>query len=47
MCRPETVTGGQADQNGAVFYHVEPHCCSLSCPPYEEQEEMTCAVCTR
>ena len=44
---PETVTGGQANQNGAVFYHVEPRCGSLPCPPYEEEKEMTCAVCTR
>ena len=44
---PETVTGGQADQNGALFYHVEPRCGSLPCPPYEEHKEMTCAVCTR
>ena len=46
MCRPETVIGGQADRNGALFYHVEPRCGS-SCPLYEEQKEMTCAVCTR
>ena len=44
---PETVTGGQANQNGALFYHVEPRCGSLLCPPYEEEKEMTCAVCTR
>ena len=44
---PETVTGGQADQNGAMFFHVEPRCGSLPCPPYEEHKEMTCAVCTR
>ena len=42
----ETVIGGQADRNGAVFYHVEPRCCSLSCPPYEEQKEMTRVLCT-
>ena len=43
----ETVIGGQADRNGAVFYHVEPRCGSLPCPPYEEQKEMTCVLCTR
>ena len=43
----ETVAGGQADQNGAVFCHVEPRCGSLPCPPYEEQKEMTCAISTR
>ena len=44
---PEVVTGGHADQNGALFNHVEPRCGSLPCPPYEEQKEVTCAVCTR
>ena len=43
----DTVIGGQADRNGALFFHVEPRCGSLSCPPYEEQKEMTCAVSTR
>ena len=43
----ETVTGGHADQNGAIFYHVEPRCGSLPCPPYDQQKEITCAVCTR
>ena len=44
---PETITGGHANQNGALFYHVEPRCGSLPCPPYDQQKEMTCAVCTR
>ena len=44
---PETVAGGGANQNGASFYHVEPRCGSLPCPPYDQQKEMTCAVCTR
>ena len=43
----ETIIGGHASQNGALFYHVEPRCGSLPCPPYDEQKEMTCAVCTR
>ena len=44
---PEFVPGGFTDQNGVIFYHVEPRCGSLPCPPYEEQKEVTCAVCTR
>ena len=45
---PETADSGHANLAGAVFYHVEPRCGSLPCPPYdEEQKEMTCAVCTR
>ena len=43
----ETITGGHANHNGALFYHVEPRCGSLPCPPYDPQKEMTCAVCTR
>ena len=41
---PETGTG---DRISTVFYHVEPRCDTLPCPPYEEEKEMTCAVCTR
>ena len=44
---PETVLGGHANQNGALFHHVEPRCGSLPCPPYAEEKEMTCVVCTR
>ena len=44
---PETISGGNANHNGALFYHVEPRCGSLPCPPYDQQKEMTCAVCTR
>ena len=43
----ETVAGGGANQNSALFYHVEPRCGSLPCPPYVPEKEMTCAVCTR
>ena len=44
---PETVASGESDQNGALFYHVEPRCGSLPCPPYENTREMTCAVCSK
>ena len=43
----EPAKGGHADHNGALFYHVEPRCGSLPCPPYDQQKEVTCAVCTR
>ena len=43
----EVVAGCQSNENGASFYHVEPRCGCLPCPPYDEQKEMTCAVCTR
>ena len=41
---PETITGGGADRNGALFHHVEARCGSLACPPYENTKELTCAV---
>ena len=43
----ETTSGGQGDQSGGRFYHVEPRCGNLPCPPHEEEKEMTCVVCTR
>ena len=44
---PEKAIGGHVNHNGALFYFVEPRCGSLPCPPYDQQKEMTCAVCTR
>ena len=44
---PETIPGGHTNQNGALFYHIEPRCGSLPCPPYNEQKELTCAVCSK
>ena len=44
---PEAVAGGHANQNGALFRHVEPRCGSLPCPPYGQQKEMTFVFCTR
>ena len=43
----ETEISGVDNDDGALFYFVEPRCGSLPCPPYEEEKEMTCAVCTR
>ena len=43
---PETI-GSATSHNGALFYHVEPRCGSLPCPPYEQEKEMACVVCTR
>ena len=44
---PETIVGGTADDNGALFYFVEGRCGSLKCPPYVDGRELTCAVCTK
>ena len=39
--------GGHPNHNGALFYHVEPRVGSLPGPPYDNQKELTCAVCSR
>ena len=46
---PESVPGlnGSSDPRG-LFHLVEPSCTNgLSCPPYDAEKELTCAVCTR
>ena len=44
---PESVPGGAADTNPALFYHTEATCTALPCPPYDPQKELTCIVCTK
>ena len=44
---PETMTSGYPDQNGVLFYNVAGTCGSLPCPPYVENYELTCVVCTK
>ena len=41
------VTGSSHDHNGLLFYTVEGRCGSLPCPPYSEDKELSCAVCTK
>ena len=43
---PESVPGLGASFT-SFFYHVEPVCADLSCPPYDAQMELTCVVCSR
>ena len=45
---PETVPGAAADNDGALFYHVEADCnTGLPCPSYDERKELSCVVCTK
>ena len=44
---PDSIVGGQKDENGALFYLVEGRCGSLECPPYVNGRELTCAVCSK
>jgi hypothetical protein len=43
---PESVPGGEANEDGALFYNVEGICGSLPCPPYVANRELTCVVCS-
>ena len=44
---PESVPGLDGSSSIAFFWHVEPVCAGLSCPPYDAQKELTCVVCSR
>ena len=45
---PESVPGLNADSNSqCIFDFNEIYCNGFSCPPYDAQKELTCAVCTR
>ena len=43
----ESIPGSQNHIDGGHFYHVEAHCNGVSCPPYDNEKELTCAVCTK
>ena len=44
----DSLTGGHANTNGAVFYHTEATCSTgLPCPPYNNHQELNCVVCTK
>ena len=45
---PESVPGLEGTTlPAAVFESVEPYCNGLSCPPYDAEKQLACAVCTR
>ena len=45
---PETVPGQQADNDGALMYHVQGDCNhGIPCPPYDRRKEISCVVCTK
>ena len=41
-----SISGSHANNDGALFYHVEANCNGMQCPPYNPQKELTCVVCT-
>lgn len=44
---PEAEPDSKANTNGYLLYYVEGRCGSLPCPPYVENRELTCVVCTK
>ena len=45
----ESVAGLDAvnwGQGSGLFYHVEASCNGMACPPYDDEKELTCVVCT-
>ena len=42
-----SVTGSSHNHNGFLFYAVDGVCGSLPCPPYRQDKEFTCTVCTK
>ena len=44
---PEGVPGSGASSASAFFYYTITTCNGLSCPPYENNRILSCAVCTK
>ncbi|VDI09121.1 Hypothetical predicted protein [Mytilus galloprovincialis] len=36
-----------ADEDGALFYPIRTSCGSLRCPPYKDDADVLCVVCTK
>ena len=46
---PESIQGLDAvnwNQGSSIFNHVEASCNGMACPPYDDEKELTCVVCT-
>ena len=43
----ESIPESQNDIPGGHFYFVEAHCNGLACPPYNDFQELNCAVCSK
>ena len=44
---PDIVPGSAGDIDGAFFYYVIATCNGLQCPPYQANQVVSCAVCTK
>ena len=44
----QSFIGSECDTNGALFAHIEVECKrGLPCPPYRDEQELNCVVCTK
>ena len=43
----KSVHESSANSDGLLFQFVEARCGSLPCPPYGNDKELSCAVCTK
>ena len=43
----ETIFNSQNPIPSSSFYHVEASCPTMPCPPYDNQKELNCVVCTK
>ncbi len=39
--------GSAGNQDGALLYHVRAACNGIHCPPYDANQVLTCAVCSK
>ena len=43
----ESIPESAASTNGTLFHHVQAQCNGLLCPPYDQEKELACVVCTK
>ena len=43
----EGIPGSSADTEGSLFFHVQTQCNGIQCPPYSNEKELACVVCTK
>ncbi|VDI27207.1 Hypothetical predicted protein [Mytilus galloprovincialis] len=43
----EPLDNKNGDENGALFYPIRTNCGSLRCPPYTNEADVLCVVCTK
>ncbi|XP_021344443.1 short-chain collagen C4-like, partial [Mizuhopecten yessoensis] len=45
--QPTSILGGNKNDNGKLFYAVSTKCGSLQCPPYDNDQIVSCVVCMK